>query len=280
VRIAGKPLLKYNVYIHGKKSMVHMKVEEVMTKRPVFLHNTDFMTHARQVVRDEHKRTLPVVDNKNRVVGILTEKDILGIYSTRSNVTVEGFTSEFPEVYPDMDMMHAAKLMIDAGLGRVPVIRGSQDRTLEGILSTVDIFRNLNLQRTPDMTVEEVMTRDVKTCSTKDNIAKVWVNMRGSGFSGFPVLKNGRLVGMITRRSVINAGYARIEREDEHGTEMGMSPSVEKIMSTPPYTLSPQNTLKEAIQAFLKLDVGRFSVVDDGKLVGIVDRNDIIRAFI
>ncbi len=66
-----------------------MKVEEVMTKNPVFLHDTDFMTHARQVIRDRHKRTLPVVDNKNRLIGILTEKDILNIYSTKSNVTVQ-----------------------------------------------------------------------------------------------------------------------------------------------------------------------------------------------
>jgi len=63
---------------------------------------------------------------------------------------------------------------------------------------------------------------------------------------------------MITRRNIINAGYARIEREDDHGTKSTMSPPVEKIMSIPPYTLSEDATLKEAIQAFMKLDVGGF----------------------
>ncbi len=257
-----------------------MKVEEVMTKNPVFLHDSDFMTHARQVMRDQHKRTLPVVDSKKRVVGVLTEKDLLNIYSTRSNVTVEGFASEFPDVYPDMDMMHAAKLMIDAGLGRVPVLKSGQDRILVGILSIVDIFRNLIQDKIPPKKIEDIMTRDVKTCSPKDNIAKVWLNMKESGFSGYPVVKDGQLVGMVTRRNIINAGYARIEREGEHGTKSTMSPPVEKIMSAPAYTLPARTTLKEAIQAFMKLDVGRFSVVNDGKLVGIVDRSDIIRAFI
>ena len=257
-----------------------MKVEEVMTRNPVFLHNTDFMTHARQVVRDRNKRTLPVVDGKNRVIGILTEKDILGIYSTKSNVTVEGFTSGFPEVYPEMDMMHAARLMIKVGIGRVPVIRSGQDKTLAGILSIVDIFRNLDLNKIPSKRVREIMTRNVRTCSSKDSIAKVWLNMRELGFSGLPVLNDDRLVGMVTRRNIINAGYARIEKEDEHGTKSTMSPPVEKIMSTPVYTISPDATLKEAIQAFLKLDVGRLSVVDDNKLAGIIDRNDIIKAFI
>ncbi len=257
-----------------------MKVEDIMTKNPVFLHDKDFMTYARQMIRDHNKRTLPVVDTMNRVIGMLSEKDALNVYSTKSNVTVEGFMSVFPEVYPDTDMMHAAKLMVDADLGRLPVIKSGQNKTLVGILSIVDIFRNLKLDNAPKKKIEDIMTRNVKSCSPKDSIARVWLNMKETGFSGYPVVKDGQLVGMVTRRNIINAGYARIEREDEHGTKSTMSPPVEKIMSSPAYTLSSQSTLKEAIQAFLKLDVGRLSVVNKGELVGIVDRNDIIKAFI
>lgn len=257
-----------------------MKVKDVMTRNPVFINESDYMTHARQLMRDRHFRTVPVVDNKNRVIGILTEKELLNIYSTKSNVTVEGFTSEFPFVYPDMDMMQAARLMIEAGIGRVPVLKSGQDLTLVGILSIVDIFRNLNLDKIPSKKISEIMTTEVKTCSPKDNIAKVWLNMKETGFSGLPVVKSGELIGMVTRRNIIKAGYARIEREDEQGTRSSMAPPVEKIMSTPAYSLTPETSLKEAIQAFLKLDVGRLSVVNGGKLAGIVDRSDIIKAFI
>ncbi len=257
-----------------------MKVDEVMTRNPVFLHDSDYMTHARQVMRDRHYRTLPVVDNKNKVIGILTEKELLNIYSTKSNVTVEGFTSVSPLVHPDMEMMQAARIMTDAELGRVPVVKSGQDKTLVGILSVVDIFRNLNLEKIPSKKVEEIMTKNVKTCSAKDSVAKVWLKMKELGFSGLPVVKDDKVIGMVTRRNIISAGYARIEREDEHGTKSSMSPAVEKIMSTPAYTLSPKTTLKEAIQTFLRFDVGRLSIVENGKLVGIVDRSDIIKAFI
>lgn len=257
-----------------------MKLEEVMTKNPVFLHDSDYMTHARQVMRDRHYRTLPVVDNKNRLRGILTEKEMLNIYSTKSNVTVEGFTFESPLVYPDMEMMHAAKIMIDSGLGRVPVVKSGQDKTLVGILSVVDIFRNLDLEKIPSKKVGEMMTRNVKTCSPKDSTARVWMKMKELGFSGLPVVRDGKVIGMVTRRNILSAGYARIEREDEHGTRSTMSPAVEKIMSTPAYTLSPETTLKEAILTFLKYDVGRLSIVEKEKLVGIIDRSDIIKAFI
>jgi CBS domain-containing protein len=257
-----------------------MKVKDVMTKNPVFLQDSDFMTHARQLMRDRHFRTMPVIDAKKRVVGILTEKELLNIYSTKSNVTVQGFTSEFPFVYPETDMMEAAKLMIEADMGRVPVLKSGQDMTLAGLLSIVDIFRNLKPEKIPPKKLHEIMTTDVRTLSPKDNIAKAWMNMKETGFSGFPVLKNGELVGMVTRRNIINAGYARIEMEDNQGTKSTMSPAIEKIMSTPAYSLSSESTIAEAIQAFLKLDVGRISITNDGKLVGIVDRNDIIKAFI
>ncbi len=257
-----------------------MKVNDIMTKKPVFLQDSDFMTHARQVMRDRHYRTLPVVDARKRVIGILTEKELLNIYSTKSNVTVKGFTSAFPFIYPDMDMMEAARQMIETGLGRVPVLKSGQDMTLAGILSIVDIFRNMKIDRIPQKKLYEIMSKDVKTCSPKDNIAKVWLNMKETGFSGFPVMKNEELIGMVTRRNIINAGYARIEREDNQGTRATMAPPVEKIMSTPAYSLPSDAMLEEAIHAFLKLDVGRISITNEGKLVGIVDRNDIIKAFI
>lgn len=257
-----------------------MKVKEAMTKNPVFIQDSDFMTHARQVMRDRHYRTLPVVDSKKRVLGILTEKELLNIYSTKSNVTVEGFTSEFPFVYPEMDIMEAAKLLIDARIGRVPVLKSGQEMTLAGILSVVDIFRGMNVNKVPKKKLSEIMTRDVITCSNKDPVSRVWMKMKETGISGFPVVKNGELVGMVTRRNIIKAGYARIEREDDQGTRSTMSPPVEKIMSTPAYTLSSEATLAEVIQAFMKLDVGRISITNQGKLVGIVDRNDIIKAFI
>lgn len=255
-----------------------MKVQDVMTKNPIAIKETEFLTRARQIMRDYHYRTLPVVNGNNRVKGILTETALLGITSTKSNVTVEGFMRPAPTVTPDMELSHSAKLMLDAVVGRVPVVKSTQDSSLSGILSIVDIFRHIDLAKIPHKTVSEVMTRDVKTCSAADRIATVWSNMAKLGYSGIPVVKNGKLVGMVTRRDIIKAGYARIEVEAAHGTRAGTSLTVDKIMKTPPYTIAPDATIMEAIKTILKLDVGRLSVVDGSRLVGIVDRYDLIKA--
>ena len=51
-------------------------------------------------------------------------------------------------------------------------------------------------------------------------------------------------------------------------------------MSTPMYSIKPDDSLKTAIDAMLRYDIGRISVMDEGKLVGIVDRNDLIKSYL
>lgn len=257
-----------------------IKVRDVMSTNPVFIKHTEFITKARQLIRDYHFRSLPVVDDKKRVVGILTRQDVLKVTSTKSNVTVSGFTMKCPTITPDMDVLEVAKVMLTAKLGRVPVTKSAQDRTLVGVISIVDIFRHINLEKMPVKTVGEVMSTDVKVCHPNDPISKVWANMDEFGYSGIPVVKRGKLIGMVTRQNIIKAGYARIGKEDEHGGRISSSPPVEKIMSTPVYIVHLETSLKEAIELMLAHDIGRLPVVENDKLVGIVDRYDLIKGYL
>ncbi|MDI6888145.1 MAG: CBS domain-containing protein [Methanocellales archaeon] len=257
-----------------------IKVQDVMSKSPVFIKGTEFMTKARQLIRDRHFRSLPVVDDEKRVMGLITRQDVLRVTSTKSNVTVDGFALECPTITPDMDMLEVAQIMLTAKLGRLPVVKSVHDRTLVGIISIVDIFKHINLDRVPVKMVGEVMSTDVKVCHPKDPVSKVWANMDEFGYSGFPVVKRGKLIGMVTRRDIIKAGYARMGKENEHGGRMSSSPPVEKIMSTPVYTVHPGTSLKEAAELMLTHDIGRLPVIENDKLVGIVDRYDLIRGYI
>jgi CBS domain-containing protein len=59
-----------------------------------------------------------------------------------------------------------------------------------------------------------------------------------------------------------------------------MQMRVEKFMSSPLYSIKPEESVRAAIELMLKHDVGRISVVDNGKLVGIADRNDLIKSYL
>ncbi len=258
---------------------IYMTVANVMSQEVVCVTADDFVTHARQIMRDRHLRSIPVVENERfmRVLGILTDQDVLHISSARSGVTVRGFVTVCPTITPDTDVDGAARMMVDARLDMVPVIRSIDDKTLVGVLSTTDLLKKLRPAK--HLVVRDTMSGKVVTCSPEDRIAKAWSTMLESDYTGLPVISpKGAVIGVVTRYDIIKAGFARIGLEDEGGTRAKQSPLVEKVMSTPAYTISPAASISEAIDTMLELDVGRLSVVDSGRLVGIIDRIDAVQA--
>ena len=255
-----------------------MIVEEIMSKRPVCIKDSDFVTHARQQMRDHFLRGLPVVDESNRVIGILKDQDILNITSTRSNVTVGGYAHECPTITPDMDILKAARLLIEAKQNRVPVVASTSDKTCAGILSDVDLLKNIHPTKKSPTNVGNIMATKIMTCHPEDSIAKIWLEMIEYDYTGFPVVSHkNEVVGMITRRDIIKSGYARTGSSDTHGTRPRDSTTVEKIMSTPPYTMSQDTPTLKAIETMLHYNVSRVCIVNGSTLVGIVDRQDVLR---
>lgn len=255
-----------------------MKIKEVMTQRPIFIREDEFLTKARQLMRDHRLRTLPVVDEKNRVKGVITIQDVLKVTSTKSNVTVQGFTHPAPVITPEMDLEAAAKAMIEGEITRVPVVESPNNPVLVGMLSIVDIFKAIDLDKLANLQVKEIMTVNVKVCSPDDPISKIWTNMIEFGISGFPVVRKNKLIGIITRSDIVKSGYVRIGKEDER-KKLNFTPKVERIMKAPVHTVAPNSTVREAAELMFKYDIGRIPVVKNSKLVGIVNRYDIIRAY-
>jgi CBS domain-containing protein len=257
-----------------------MKVSEIMSEEPVSIKEEDFITHARKLMRNHLLRSLVVVDEENRLVGMLNDQDILRVTSTRSNVTVGGYASQSPTITPDMDIMKAAKLMVESKQNRVPVVKSTTDRTVVGILSSVDILRNVEVPKNVPSTLEAIMTKKVKTCSPDDKVNTVWGHMLETDYTGIPVIsKKGEPIGMITRRDIIKSGAVRIEVEDERHTKPKESPKVEQLLSTPAYTLSENDSIQSAIDVILRYDIGRVTIVnEEGRVSGIVDRQDLLEA--
>ena len=197
-----------------------MNVSEIMSEGPVSIKEGDFVTHARQLMRDYFLRSLVVVDEENRLVGMLNDQDILRVTSTRSNVTVGGYARQSPTVTPDMDIMKAAKLMVQSKQNRVPVVVSTTDHTVVGVLSNVDILRNVEIPRNVPKTIQAIMTKKVETCSPDEKVGKVWGHMLETDYTGIPVVsKKGEPIGMITRRDIIKSGVVRTAVEDERANK-------------------------------------------------------------
>jgi CBS domain-containing protein len=258
-----------------------MLIEDIMSRDPLYVEDSTFLTKARQLIRDNHVRGLPVVDGQRHVTGIVTPQDMLRVTSTRSNVTVSGFATRVPLITEQMDMLEAVRLMLKEKSTLLPVIQSENNPVLIGVVSLQDIFRNIDQNKLPQKQISEVMIKNVITASPDDPITKVWNRMIESDFTGLPVVRDGKPIGMITRFDILKRGWARISKEGDKRPVDSTQLHVEKLMSTPIYMVKPNDNLKMAAKIMLKHDVGRISVVDDeGRLVGIVDRYDLIKSYL
>jgi CBS domain-containing protein len=248
-------------------------VGEIMSTDSVSVEEGDFVTRARQLIRDNQLRGLPILNDEGHVTGIVTDRDMLKIDSTRSNVTVSGFSVEAPLVTPETDLVETAKFLLSANYAILPVVRSSEDRRLEGVVSPIDIFKKIDPDKLANRKVKETMNTETKTCGPQDSVTKVWDAMLDSDFTGMPVVdEKGKPLGMITRFDILKRGGARVGKDTKDVMK------VEKLMSTPLFSISPEASLRDAAKMMLDREIGRISVVDDGKLVGIIDRYDIIKA--
>ncbi|MDD3043233.1 MAG: CBS domain-containing protein [Methanosarcinaceae archaeon] len=258
-----------------------MRVSDIMSKGAVCVKDGDFITHARQLMRDHYLRGVVVTDEANRLVGMLNDQDIMRVTATRSNVTVRGYARECPTLTPDMELEKAAKLMQEAKINRTPVVMSTTDRTVVGVLSNVDLLKNMTLPGNAPNTVEKIMNRKVETCHPDDRVATVWTYMLETDYTGIPVVsKKGEPIGMITRRDILKSGAIRIGAEDSHGPRVNESSRVEKVMSTPVYTLNEDDSVEKAVGMILHYDIGRIPVVNDKKISGIIDRQDLLKVFV
>ena len=118
-------------------------------------------------------------------------------------------------IEPTADLSAAAKLLSTHRIGAV-VIRGAGGR-LAGILSERDIVRAVAEQGADALSVSvgQVMTRNVTTCGENDSIADIMERMTAGKFRHMPVLRDGKLIGVVSIGDVVKQRVGEIEQDAE-----------------------------------------------------------------
>ncbi|MDH5791949.1 MAG: CBS domain-containing protein [Candidatus Bathyarchaeota archaeon] len=117
--------------------------------------------------------------------------------------------------------------------------------------------------------VRDIMMRNVKTVRTDDSAWDAVVKMNKFRIGSVIVTNNGRPVGIITERNIL-----------ERIVEPRLDPSSVKakdIMSAPLITVDLNAAVEEAAQIMARKGIKKLPVVDGGRIVGVVSTSDIVR---
>jgi CBS domain-containing protein len=161
--------------------------------------------------------------------------------------------------------------------------------TVAGIGAQSDARPRLGTQPW-SMKIESLMTKHVVTAAPETPLKRVARMLTRYRISGVPIVDaEGGVLGVVTEADILckEQGLAPepggllgwlFEKADAEGSRL-LARTAGEAMTTPPVMISPDASISEAARIMVTRHINRLPVVDDGRLVGIISRADLVRAF-
>ena len=132
------------------------------------------------------------------------------------------------------------------------------------------------------MLVRNWMSKNVVTVDVDDSMHDAMKLLKQHDIRMLPVMKKGKLVGILTDRDLKRASASDATTLDVHELLYLVSKiKIKDIMTKNPITVPPDYTVEETAERLLKNKISGVPVVDqNGKLVGTITQTDLFRVLI
>jgi len=196
---------------------INADIREIMSPRLISIGEKSSVEDALKLMYEKNVGGLPVVDEETRIKALITEHDFAKLVAgVNTGVKVEEFMS--PNVITangQMAIEKATKMMVQqGGFRKLPVV---QDSILTGMVTASDIMRYLGsgeaFGKVVTGDIGEVMSQPIKILVRRDlvstekeaDLGGAAETMMEKGVGALPVMENGSLLGIITKRDFIRA---------------------------------------------------------------------------
>lgn len=190
---------------------INEPIKLIMTQRVVSIKTSAKLSEAIMKMKEENVGGLPVVDDKDSVKAIITERDIANLFADRASGTkvAQLMSEKVVTALPKTTIFEAEKTMAIQGFRRLPIV---SDGKVIGIITAMDIirffgsgevFRHLRsgtiiqVLNTPAL---EIATKTVATIGPDVDVGQAAKLMREKDIGALPVVQAGKLVGIVTER--------------------------------------------------------------------------------
>lgn len=186
-------------------------VKLVMTQAVTSVKTSARISEAIAIMKESNFGGLPVVDGGGAVKAIVTERDVVNLFADRtSGVTVaELMSKRVVTALPKTTIFETEKTMAGEGFRRLPIVA---DGKVAGIITAMDIvrffgcgeafahLRSGTIIQVLNNPALEIASRTVTTVEPELDVGQVAKKMREKSIGAMPVVKNEKLVGIITER--------------------------------------------------------------------------------
>ncbi|MEW6043131.1 MAG: CBS domain-containing protein [Thermoproteota archaeon] len=242
---------------------------------------------------------LVVIDKNRRPVGVVTEKDILrtlfplGSKSIGSIQVIDAMSKNLITAKKSDSVYRCAKQMKDNDISSVVVMR--DDGSLDGIVTKTDLVFNFLIQDTTPIAVSKIMTKKVITVNAGELLYVVESILLNNKISRVPVLRNQKLVGIITFRDFVPARIPNrlgVFTDSNELRDVWYSPypnqfnanklsytltfRAEDIMTKNPVVMESTDDVSLAALLMYRYDISGIPVMRNSKIAGIITKSDIV----
>lgn len=251
----------------------------------------------------KHRISRLIVSEKDKPVGLLTEKDLVkAIYRIdakplEATRVSDAMSKDLVTVQEGATLHDCAKLMLDNKISSIIVLK--KDKTLSGIITKTDLTSVFLTQSTEPLPVSKIMTRDVITVKPADSLLYVESVLVNNNLSRVVVERNRQPVGIITNRDFIPAkmplwlkrfgdpseveNYQMSANPDEYRSNQLsylLTFIAADIMTPNPITVDVADDVSTVSLLMIRHGISGLPVVRGKLLTGIVTKTDIVRAIV
>lgn len=190
---------------------INEPIKILMTKKVVSVETSAKISEAMRLMKKHNLGGLPVVDDGNHVRAIITERDIMHMFSERiSGVKVaELMSRKVVTALPTTTIFEAEKTMTTRGFRRLPIV---SENKVVGIITVMDIlrffgsgqvFKHLRsgtIIQVLNTHILEIATKEVTTIEPGADVGQAARTMQEKSIGALPVVEDEKLVGIITER--------------------------------------------------------------------------------
>jgi len=205
-----------NRYKGNLAAAINEDVREIMKKDVVSLGVNDNISSAIRTMIEKNIAGIPIVDDDNVVVGIVSERDFVRTVAdiTTSKPVNKYMSDTVVTASPDISVGEATRTMIEKGFRRIPIVK---EDVLLGIVTASDIMRYLGsgeiFQKlmTGDVSdafqvpLKSLILRDIVWTNSGIDIGEAAALMLKNKVGALPIIDDGELCGILTERDIIKA---------------------------------------------------------------------------